>query len=202
MHSDERETGDNNNPHHVFETLSDDVDQCFERIQQDLYGTDDNGDFRFDQSNARTYARAAFACIEGFACFVRGWSISRLHDEDRLTNLECFPSVEPKFEEREVPPAKRAPTASLEESVRSMFSRMDGAHPIEPDRDAGKHWWTHFQAAIRIKDRLTYPRSAADLAVSHADLMTIIDADAGFRLLLSRYLEQSPPLELIEHVDG
>lgn len=170
MHSDERETGDNNNPHNVFETLSDDVDQCFERIQQDLYGTDDNGDFRFDQSNARTYARAAFACIEGFACFVRVWGISS--------------------------------ATSLEESVRSMFSRMDGAHPIESDRDAGKHWWAHFQAAIRIKDRLTYPRSAADLAVSHADLMTIIDADAGFRLLLSRYLEQSPPLELIEHVDG
>jgi hypothetical protein len=83
-----------------------------------------------------------------------------------------------------------------------MFALMDRAKPIEANPDTGKQWWAHFQAAIKIRDRLTYPQSAADLDVSHADLMTIIDADAGFRLLLSRYLEQSPQSELIEHVYG
>jgi hypothetical protein len=171
MHSDEPETGEASNPRHVFEALSDDVDQCFERVQQDLYSPDENGEFRFDQANARSYARAAFACIEGFACFM-------------------------------VPPAGRVLTTSLDDSVRSMFALMDRAHPIEPHRDTGQQWWAHFLAAIKIRDRLAYPKSAADLDVSHADLMTIIDADAGFRLLLSRYLEESLPPEPLDRLDG
>jgi hypothetical protein len=184
MNCDEPEIGDASSPQQVFERLSDDVEQCFNRIQPDLYSPDDSGEFKFDQSNARTYARAAVACMEGLACFMKAWAIYQLRVEE------------------EIPSPERAPTTSLDESVRSMFALMDRVRSIEPPRDAGRQWWAHLQAAIKIRDRVTCPRSVADLDVSHADLMTVIDADAGFRLLLSSYLEQSPPSEPIEQVDG
>ena len=184
MNCDEPATGDDSSPQQVFEKLSDDVEQCFDRIQPDLYSPDESGEFKFDQSNARTYARAAVACMEGLACFMQAWAVYQLRAEGEIASPE------------------RALTTSLDESVRSMFALMDRVHSIEPHRDAGRHWWVHLQAAIIIRDRITYPTSVADLDVSHADLMTVIDADAGFRLLLSSYLEQSPPAEPIEQVDG
>ena len=182
MNCDEPEVAGDSSPQQVFERLSEDVEQCFDRIQPDLYSPDESGEFNFDQSNARTYARAAFACMEGLACFIEAWAIHQLRAAG------------------ETPPPERAPTTSLDESVRSMFALMERVHPIEQHGDAGRQWWVRFQEAIRIRDRITYPKSVADLDVSHGDLMTVIDADAGFRLLLSSYLEQSPSSEPIEQV--
>ena len=173
MNCDEPEVAGDSSPQQVFERLSEDVEQCFDRIQPDLYSPDESGEFNFDQSNARTYARAAFACMEGLACFIEAWAIHQLRAAG------------------ETPPPERALTTSLDESVRLMFALMERVHPIEPHGDAGRQWFVRFQEAIRIRDRITYPKSVADLDVSHGDLMTVIDADAGFRLLLSSYLEQA-----------
>jgi hypothetical protein len=60
---------------------------------------------------------------------------------------------------------------------------------VESQWHSNEQWWTSLRQAIEVKYRLASPTSAADLEISAAELMTVVDAEAGFRLRLAAYLE-------------
>jgi hypothetical protein len=60
---------------------------------------------------------------------------------------------------------------------------------IEPQLGTGRQWWASFQLAIQLRHRMAHPLAPGDLCLSREEILTVVDADAGFRLLLSRYLE-------------
>lgn len=160
-------------PQQVFAILSDDVDRCF----QLLGSPEDVEEREYDESAARSYARAAFACMEGMTFCMRAWVAERV--------------PEPQAEQHSSQEGESAAEqrGDFESDVTAMFTQMDQVMRIEPQFGTGRQWWLNFQKAIHLRRRMMHPRSWTDLALSHEEMLTIVDADAGFRLLLSRYLD-------------
>lgn len=152
-------------PREVFAILSDDVDRCFELISHTGGSSEEVEDLEYDETAVRSYARAAFACMEGMTFCMRAWAAERV--------------PEPRAEQQ----------GDLESDVTAMFSQLDEVARIEPQLGTGRQWWLNLQKALQLRRRMTHPRSWTDLALTREEILTVVDADAGFRLLLSRYLE-------------
>lgn len=152
-------------PQQVFATLSDDVDRCFELMSATEDSSEEVDEREYEETAVRSYARAAFACMEGMTFCMRAWAAERVS--------------EPLAEQQ----------GDLESDLTAMFSQLDQVVRIEPQLGTGRQWWLNLQKALQLRDRLMHPRSWTDLAFTREEILTIVDADAGFRLLLSRYLE-------------
>jgi len=159
-------------PQQVFAILSADVDRCFERLESVLGGSQETGELQYGESEVRSYVRAVFACMEGMTFCMRVWAsegTAEHHPEAQEGALEEW--------------------ADLESNVKSMFTQLDSVRPIEPQIGTGRQWWINVQNACLLRSRITHPQQPTDLALSREEILSIVDADAGFRLLLSRYLE-------------
>jgi hypothetical protein len=163
-------------PQQVFAILSDDVDRCFE-LMSPTVGSAEEAEREYEESAVRSYVRAAFACMEGMTFCMRAWAAERV--------------PEPQAEQHSSPEGESAPEqqGDLESSLTAMFTQVDQVMRIEPQLGTGRQWWSNLQKALELRQRLAHPRSWTDLAFTRDEILTIVDADAGFRLLLSRYLE-------------
>jgi hypothetical protein len=164
-------------PQQVFAILSEDVDRCFELMSSREGSAEEVDEREYEESAVRTYARAAFACMEGMTFCMRTWAAERL--------------PEPRAEQCSTAQGLSAPEqqGDLESNVTAMFTQLDRVVRIEPQLGTGRQWWLNLQKAFQLRHRMAHPRSWTDLAFTREEILTIVDADAGFRLLLSRYLE-------------
>jgi hypothetical protein len=152
-------------PQQVFTILSDDVDRCFELMNPTQDSPEEVEEHEYEETAVRSYVRAAFACMEGMAFCMRAWAAERV--------------AEPQAEQ----------PADLESNLTTMFTQLDEVMRIEPQLSTGRQWWLNLQKALELRYRMAHPRSWTDLALTREEILTVVDADAGFRLLLSRYLE-------------
>lgn len=164
-------------PREVFTILSEDVDRCFELMSSTVGSTEEVDEREYEESAVRSYVRAAFACMEGMTFCMRAWAAERM--------------PEPGAEQCTTPEGQSAPEqqGDLESNVTAMFTQLDQVVRIEPQLGTGRQWWQNLQKALQLRHRMAHPRSWTDLAFTREEILTIVDADAGFRLLLSRYLE-------------
>jgi hypothetical protein len=160
----------------VFETLSGDLNTCFAPLQQSMESLDEEGNYSFDATAARTYVNVAFACIASVATCMRQWAMAQLpYDID---------------EQQFISGADMTP---LEKAVRLGFTLLDYVCNVDTQWHASEQWCASLRRAIEIKYRLASPLSAADLEISADELMTVVDAEAGFRLRLTAYMEDPAP---------
>jgi hypothetical protein len=164
-------------PREVFTILSEDVDRCFELMSSTEPGAQEVDEQQYEESAVRSYARAAFACMEGMTFCMRAWAAQRMPEP----GAEQFPPPEGQ--------SAADQQGDLESNVTAMFTQLDQVVRIEPQLGTGRQWWLSLQKAFQLRRRMVHPRSWADLAFTREEILTIVDADAGFRLLLSRYLE-------------
>jgi len=160
----------------VFETLSGDLNTCFAPLQQSMETLDEEGNYSFDPTTARTYVNVAFACIASVATCMRQWAMAQLPydiDEQQFVSGEDM--------------------TPLEKAVRLGFALLDYVCNVDTQWHASEQWCASLRRAIEIKYRLASPLSAADLEISAAELMTVVDAEAGFRLRLAAYMEDPAP---------
>src|SRR5262249_49729528 len=124
----------------------------------------------------RTYVNVAFACIASMTTCMRQWAMAQLpHDIDERQFIG----------EGDMTP--------LEKAVRLAFGLLDYVCNVDTQWYANEQWWTNMRRAIDIKYRLSSPATAADLEISAEELMTMVDAEAGFRLRIAAYLEEPTP---------
>ncbi len=159
----------------VFEVLSGDLNTSFAPLQQSMENPDEDGNYSYDGTAARTYVNVAFACIASVATCMRQWATAQLQDDIDEQQFIGDEDMTP-----------------LEQAVRLGFGLLDHVCNIDSEWDANEQWWTSMRRAIAIKYRLASPLSAADLEVSADEVMTVVDAEAGFRLRLAAYLEPAP----------
>jgi hypothetical protein len=164
----------------VFEVLSGDLDTCFAPLERSLESPDEDGNYSFEATAARNYVNVAFASIAGLASCMRQWAIARLRRDNAGDAVEEW--ADELIDGREMAP--------LEQAVRLGFGLLDRACNFESQWNTNEQWWSSFRTAIQIKYRLTSPTCAADLDISSGELMTVIDAEAGFRLRLAVYVEE------------
>ena len=162
----------------VFEVLSGDLNTSFAPLQQSLENPDADGNYSYDGTAARTYVNVAFACIASVTTCMRQWAMAQLqYDIDERQFIG----------EGEMTP--------LEKAVRLGFGLLDCVCNLDTQWHANEQWWTNMRRAIHIKYRMASPASAADLEISAEELMTVVDAEAGFRLRLAAYLEDPAPAQ-------
>jgi hypothetical protein len=157
----------------VFEALSGDLDATFRRLEGAFDSPDDTGNYTFEQSDARSYVTAAFACIQGICFCMRHTSLASLQTEGAMSDL----------------PTTAQSVGTLEEDIRLAFDLLDRVCEAEPRLDTAMSWWSSLQTSIRLWDRLSNPVTVSDVQISPADLVTVTDSEAGFRLLVSTYWE-------------
>jgi hypothetical protein len=162
----------------VFETLSGDLNICFAPLQESMASLDEEGNYSFDPTAARTYVNVAFACIASVSTCMRQWAVAQLPND---------------IDERQF--ISDADMTPLEKAVRLGFTLLDYVCNVDTQWDASEQWCASMRRAIDIKYRLASPLSAADLEISAEELMTVVDAEAGFRLRLAAYLEDTTPVE-------
>jgi len=163
----------------VFEVLSGDLNASFAPLQQSMESPDEEGNYSFDGTAVRTYVNVAFACIASVATCIRQWAGAQLRYD--------FDEQAEQFNGEDITPLERA--------VRIGFGMLDHVCNVEMPWHANEQWWTSLRRAIEIKYRLASPTSPADLDVSAEELMTVVDAEAGFRLRLAAYLEEPAPAQ-------
>jgi hypothetical protein len=188
MHSTESDN-DPVNLREVFEVLSGDLNACFEPVQQCLQDPDEDGNFSFEGSAARNYVSVAFACIASVSTCMRQWAVARMDPDEAGRYLH---------EQEDVLSDGQVMTP-LEKAVRIGFGLLDRVYGVESQSQPNdEQWWRSLRWAIATKYRLTSPAAAADLEISADELMTVIDAEVGFRLRMAAYLEEpaiSPQLQ-------
>jgi hypothetical protein len=180
-------------PSDVFSTLSGDLDKCFRRLDALFDDPGENGEYDYDESDGRNYVRAAFACIEGMSFSMRVWATSRLLEEGRMSDQERWSEGESNLEVIEDEVRRSMAELSFEENVSLTFTLLDRINPSGPPFDVSQQWWSSLRKAVELRDRVTHPRAGSDLDISRDELMIMVDAEAGYRLLLSSYLELTGP---------
>ncbi len=68
----------------------------------------------------------------------------------------------------------------LAKNIRFAFSVFAEANGTKPTLDVGSEWWSKLQESIRVRDRLTHPRSPSDLDVSPSEVISTVVAKSGF----------------------
>jgi len=134
-------------------------------------------------SNRRDVIRATFAAIEGVAWLCR----SRVLDT-ALSMREIDPLTTLAMRERSY-----LVTASGDVREQSRFIALPAmmklvvkqARRLSPELEISfsDPGWDSLHRAIEIRNRVTHPKSLADLTISHSDLQTIAD---GFHWILSQ----------------
>lgn len=136
----------------------------------------------------RALLRAHFALVEGFAYALRQVTLVSLRGTDLLNEDELMllreerPGLDDQGRLRPSQQFLRFPE-SLLFSLR-CYAKNHGAE-FEPDRSGSG--WQAMRTAVRIRDRITHPKSTSSLALSDVDLKAFVDAaawwqDTAFRM--------------------
>ena len=72
----------------VFEVLSGDLNTSFAPLQQSMESPDEEGNYSFDATAARTYVNVAFVCIASVTTCMRQWATAQLQDEIELIEIQ------------------------------------------------------------------------------------------------------------------
>lgn len=141
----------------------------------------------YGQSNNTPYAqralvRAHFALIEGLSFALRQVTLASLGGTEHLSEEEVIllreqrPSIDEQGRPKATQQYLKFPD-SLLFSIR-CYVKNHGA-TYEPDRT--KPGWQAMRNAVKARDRVTHPKSAASLALSDADLRTFVEAAAWWK---------------------
>jgi hypothetical protein len=115
----------------------------------------------------RGYVRTVFACIDGFVAAMRQTAVlhpDKFDPEELILLRETAPVIGSKGKISQI----RNKT-SLRDALPFSFNSYMKAHGAQATL-AGDKEWDNFLEGIRIRDRVTHPKSAADFDVSDADL--------------------------------
>ena len=135
-----------------------------------------------DQVQRRAYARAFFAEVEAIVFQLKQialhWSPDSLDPEEQGALAEFV------FRVRDDGTVRRVTQSTpMLANVRLAFRYFALAAELpEGDQpDFGNNGWEHFQAAVKIRNRVTHPKSVEETQISDADIGSIDAAQGWFR---------------------
>lgn len=158
----------------VFTILNGDLDTALAHaIKQD------------DQYARRTLYRTYFAFVEGLAFQLRQVTLASLAETGVLTTAELALLREERFQldSKGLPEPRENFQSFLPNLLFSIRCYVKN-HGAEFVPDTGHAGWEAMQRAVRIRDRLTHPRSLDGLVVSDDDKETLIKASDWWKATL------------------
>lgn len=170
----------------VIQKLGDDYRKC---CQLSLDAIDDDGKISPENEfPVRQLVRAAFAYIEAVTYSAKLTAAEKcLDDGIPISMPERYYATETKYELSEKGEViEKSAQIRMAQNLRFTFNLLARAYNKDLF-DPSQAWWSSLKSAIKIRDRLTHPRSPEDLDISTNELATVIKATNGFEDLLMRY---------------
>jgi hypothetical protein len=118
-------------------------------------------------------------------CMEKGIEVT---DFERFTAIELDSEVDDNGTVIERPAKIR-----LRPNIRFAFAMFDRANGNAPRFDPTASWWSDLAVTIRVRDRLTHPRKPEDADVSGAEILTALNARAGFEEEVLKRLRKDLP---------
>jgi hypothetical protein len=84
---------------------------------------------------------------------------------------------------------ERASQINLSRNLRFAFNLCERAFRMHGVFDPSEEWWGCLQESLKVRDRLTHPRTSTDLDVSTAEMNKVTKAYSGFTELIDKYLD-------------
>ena len=147
----------------------------------------------------RVYVRVLFAQIEAWVYNVKQFIVASAPAAARpLTCEELALLREVSFElsDQGVPNVKPGRFVPLDRNLRFLFHLTDRVYSTGIALDTAGHDWQQFQRSLKLRHRLTHPKSSAELLVSDDDLRDALGTQQWFQrvsLQLVRHIFQPPP---------
>lgn len=143
-----------------------------------------------EEMSRRLYVRAVFALIEALV-----EQHKRLLLHLTSTNIIALPAgTAEALSERAFlvndngAVAEREQFLNLARKLRAVYRAAgEGFGEVLPN-DFGGQGWASFREAIRVRDRLTHPRTFQDCHVDEDDLLQVDQAEAWYRLLNTEFV--------------
>ncbi len=137
----------------------------------------------------RLVVRTAFAYFEGVTFYLKLVSAKACIDKGlEVTQAERYLVGEVEHRVTDSGEVVQRPAhIRLSANVRFAFNLAEKAFDMKGAFDPSADWWACFQAAVKIRDRLTHPRWASDLEIGPDEMMQVINAKAGFTALATAY---------------
>lgn len=173
--------------------LGADFDKCYDSLLEDIQEGEcvdglTHADYEF---SARQLVRAAFAYIEGVMFSIKLVAVS----DAKMNNVKLlYPEVNYAFELADqiddVGRIKQVDARiSLVKNIRFAFSLYEKANRISDKFDASVTWWSDLKKAVKIRDRLTHPRSIDELGVTPSEVIIVISSVRGFEGRVQFYID-------------
>jgi hypothetical protein len=151
-----------------------------------MLGKKGHGD-KLSQPERRIYVRSVFATIEAWIYAIKQMAL-RWHPDPKCPTIsEAERAFAQEHEYRLTVSGDvetRRAKISLEANLRFGFKLLGKAGYVPSELDVSGPEWQSFKRAIKIRDRITHPKSVDDLNISDEDYK---DVSAGFGWVLISY---------------
>jgi hypothetical protein len=147
------------------------------------------------QSERRLLVRVIFAMIEAMTHVMKLIALAAPPDPKCPTISEAERAFAVERDYRLMPSGdveQRAAKIPLETNIRFAFKLLAKAGNAPTVLDVSGPEWQSLQRAIRVRDRITHPRSISDLTISDAELSDVV---TGFRWFVVSQLKLKDDLE-------
>lgn len=161
----------------LIQVVMDDVHEAFEAIE----ATD-------NQYNRRNFVRCVFSGIEGITFFLRQDTLGRLADRpDLYSDAEVALLKEESYRLDENGIAKARPLYSrLEANLKFSVAMFFRGLPNKGIPELSGEGWTAFKEGVRIRHRITHPKSASSLDLGDEEMAKVKTAYVWFTANLMR----------------
>lgn len=128
-----------------------------------------------NQADRRSFVRNVFSCIEGSTYAFKAWALDI--NPDSLTHQEVD-VIKEKVSflnhngEAETQTLKIQTLPNIDFSFKILSKVMNIENPL----DKSNHGWEQLRKAIKIRHRLTHPKSAEDLTISNEEMILLSHA--------------------------
>jgi hypothetical protein len=149
------------------------------------------------QSERRMLVRVIFATIEALIYVMKQIALAAHPDPKCPTISEAERAFAIERDFRLAPSGdveQRTAKIPLETNIRFAFKLLAKAGTIPTALDVSGPEWQSLQAAIKVRDRITHPRSISDLTISDAELSGVM---IGFTWVVVSHLKLGNDLKAV-----
>jgi hypothetical protein len=144
---------------------------------------------KLSQPERRMYVRSAFATIEAWIYVIKQMALRAHPDPKCPTISEAERAFAQEHEYRLTESGDvvtRRTKISLEANLRFGFKLLAKAGSVPSELDVSGAEWQSFKRAIKIRDRITHPKTVSDLNISDEDYN---DVSGGFGWVLISHVK-------------
>jgi hypothetical protein len=146
-----------------------------------------------DNQNARrAYIRSLFAFIEGSVWILKQIVVSVVAKTERVTPAELALLTDKSFELKNNGDVQESSKyLRLPDNIKFTFKTLD-KYFKNGNLDINEKDWSNFQVCLKVRNRITHPKSIEDFEVSKSEILSCNKTYSWFCELVVKYIQGLP----------